>query len=494
MTLKRQLTVVVTVMLAVTMAAFAWLLVRTTRAELMKQLGDAAVGAAARDAPFPSNINPDESKSPPKGAAAVESVNSMDRGVNGGRRVARLLYDAKGELLNYEASGFSDAPDPIVNLPAMGSVEQRRMVNQLRIRRSDDGSIRYLVMTRAVRNGRIRFDAVSMESADRAVRRLGTIAILAGALATLGASVVTALTMRRTLRPVEEMVETSERIAAGDLTARVLEQKPGTEIGRLGGALNGMLATIERAISERDNKELELRHFIADASHELRTPITVVQGYSDLYRAGALADKSQLDKAMNRIDSQTARMSRLVQDLLLLANLERPNFITRTRTDVAALAAESVNEFALFANQYPTTLTSTGVAFADVDEQRIRQVLDNLLQNVREHTIVGTKVSVEVVSTADKVTIRVNNSGPGIDAEKCRYLFQRFWRADPTQGQALGASGLGLAITDSIVSAHGGTIDVRSNDLEGTTFTIVLPTQSLSGDSQNPAEDALNKL
>jgi two-component system, OmpR family, sensor kinase len=470
MTLKRQLTIAVTLLLGVTMAAFAWLLVRTTRSELTKQLGDAVTGAAARDAPFPSTSKRRKPSERPKVS------NSTDAGVNGGRRVARLLYDANGELLNYEASGFADQPDPIVNLPRIGSAEQLRMVDRLVTRQADDGSIRYLVMTRAVRDGRVRFDAASMESADRAVRRLTLIAVFGGALATLIASIVTAITMRRKLRPVEEMVATSEQIASGDLAARVPHQPPGSEIGRLGGALNGMLTTIEGALGERDDKERELRQFIADASHELRTPITVVQGYSDLYRSGALADKSQLDKAMNRIDAQTDRMSRLVHDLLLLANLERPDFIIRARTDIAGIASESVRDFAMLGSEYPATIKSLGSAYANVDPQRIRQVFDNLLRNVREHTELGTEVSVEIVSATDTVTIRVHNSGPGIATPDLKQMFQRFWRADPAEGQASGASGLGLAITESIVIAHGGTIGVQSNDLDGTTFTIELPT------------------
>jgi hypothetical protein len=164
MTLKRHLTIVVTLLLAVTMAAFAWLLVRTTRSELMKQLGDAVVGAAARDAPFPRNQA--AGREP---AARAKQEDPSDTGVNGGRRVARLLYDATGKLLNFEPSGFADEPDPIVNLPTVGSAEQLRMVDRLIIRRSDDGSIRYLVMTRAVRNNRVRFD----DRLDRGIATLG---------------------------------------------------------------------------------------------------------------------------------------------------------------------------------------------------------------------------------------------------------------------------------------------------------------------------------
>jgi signal transduction histidine kinase len=473
MTLQRRLTIMVTVVLAFTMASFAWLLVRTTRSELTRQLSDAVVGAAARDAPFPRNP-PSESKTGSPESAQREPKSSDD-GVTGGRRVARLLYSPDGTLLNYEPSGFSDQPDPIVDLPAIGSAEQLGMVDQLTIRRSKDGSIRYLVMTRAVRFGRIRFDAVSMQSADSAVRRLGLISMFGGAAATLLASLITALTMRKTLRPVEAMVATSEQIAAGDLAARVPHEAPGTEIGRLGVALNAMLSSIEGAIGERDEKEQELRQFIADASHELRTPITVVQGYSDLYRSGALADQKELDKAMDRIDRQTERMSRLVNDLLLLANLERPDFIVRMRVDIAELAAESVNDFKMLGEEYPASLISTGPTFAEVDPQRMRQVIDNLLQNIRGHTKPGTRATVKIVLDENTVGIQVHNSGPGIVPEHLKVMFRRFWQAEPTQTRTSGASGLGLAITESIVTAHGGTITVRSNDVEGTTFAIKLP-------------------
>jgi two-component system, OmpR family, sensor kinase len=430
-TLKRHLTVVVTFVMALTMAGFAWLLVRTTRAELTSQLSNAVVGAA-RDVRRPA----------PRQGGAVQSpaATPQSAGAPGGRRVARLLFEANGDLVDYQASGFPDQPDPRVQLPTIGSTEQQRMVDRLVVSPSVDGTIRYLVMTRVVQSDRVRFDAISMESADSAVRRLTLFAILSGALATLAASLVTAFTMRRTLRPVEEMVTISERIASGNLTARTTPTRPNSEIGRLGTALNSMLATIEGAIADRDDKELELRQFIADASHELRTPITVVQGYSDLYRQGALGTRADLDKAMERIESQTARMSRLVTDLLLLANLERPDFITREPTDVTLLATESISEFELVTDGYEVTMKSSGPAIADVDGERIRQVFDNLLRNVSEHTKPGTTVHIDVSSTDEAVTVKVIDSGPGIASEDCKHLFQRFWRADPANRLAAGSS------------------------------------------------------
>jgi two-component system, OmpR family, sensor kinase len=468
MTLKRRLTTIVILVLAITTAGFAWLLVHTARTELMRQLSDAVVGAAAKDAPFPLNPGPGGPTSRPK------RVKQTDLGVTGGRRVARLLFDAKGQLLNYEASGFADEPDPVVGLPIIGSAEQQAMIDELVVRKSADGSIRYLVMTRPVRNGRVRFDAVSMQSADNAVRRLTLAAVLSGALAAAGASVITALSIRRSLRPVEEMVTTSERIASGDLAARVPLQAGTTELGRLGGALNVMLATIEHALSQRDEKELELRRFIADASHELRTPVTVIQGYNDLYRSGALAEPMKLDKAMDRIGFQTERMARLVKDLLLLANLDRPEFIVRSKADLASIAAEAVSDFALVAPEYPATLRSAGPLLAEVDAQRIRQVFDNLLQNIRTHTTVGTAVVVEVVQDIHNVRLVIHNSGAGIKPTDLGRLFERFFRAEGDR--SADSSGLGLAIVESIVTAHDGTISVQSNDVDGTTFTITLPT------------------
>lgn len=495
MTIRRRLTVLVTIALAVTMAAFAWLLVRTTRRELHHQLGEAVIGAAARDTPIRSGRTrtrleeqqdkgvkvADDTGGPTRRGPIASNGNrpttSTDSGVSGGRRVARFLYSPTGDLIDFELSGFPDKPDPMVLLPKVGSVGQKAMVDRLEIRPSVDGTIRYTVMTRVVRDGRVRFDAISMETADAAVRRLALFALLGGGLVTVAASALTALMIRRTLRPVDEMVATSERIASGDLTARATTTGSETEIGRLGGAINSMLGTIEVAIEERDAKDFELRRFIADASHELRTPITVVRGYSDLYRSGALASKPELDKAMDRIDTQTERMSRLVQDLLLLANLERPDFIKRTRTDLAELASESISEFSMLTPDYPATLNVESPAFADVDGQRIRQVFDNLLRNVREHTKPGTKVAVAVAATGSSVRVQVHNTGPGIKAEDLEQLFNRFWRADATRGQSTGSSGLGLAITESIVNAHGGTINVSSNDEDGTTFTFELPKQ-----------------
>jgi two-component system, OmpR family, sensor kinase len=512
MTIRRRLTIVVTASLAVTMAAFAWLLVRSTRAELRNQLAQAVVGAAAKDGPFrgasaglgsaglgSAGLGSAGSQPRPRnsngsgGTNRTDTRNSLppnyqnDPGVSGGRRVARFLFAPTGELLNFEPSGFASSPDPTVNLPPIGSAEQRHMVDRLVVRPSEDGSIRYLVMTRNVLNQRVRFDAISMESADRAVRRLELFAGIGGTLATMAASVLTTLMIRRTLRPVDEMVTTSERIAAGDLTARSPENDRATEIGRLGLALNRMLETVETAIGERDEKETELRRFIADTSHELRTPITVVQGYSDLYRSGALADKAQLDKAMDRIENQAERMSRLVQDLLLLANLERPDFIRRERVDLTSLAKESLSEFAMLSPEYPTTLNAGPNVYLDGDSQRIRQVFDNLLRNISEHTSAGTNVCITISATNDLATVNVHNDGPAIDPEDCKHLFKRFWKGSPAKGTTGRTSGLGLAITESIVTAHGGTISVCSNQDSGTTFLIELPT-SVAQSHKTPTE------
>jgi two-component system, OmpR family, sensor kinase len=178
---------------------------------------------------------------------------------------------------------------------------------------------------------------------------------------------------------------------------------------------------------------------------------------------------------MGRIDSQTERMARLVNDLLLLANLDRPEFIARSTHDVAAIVADAVNDFTLVAPQYPTAFRSIGPALADVDPLRIRQVVDNLLHNIRTHTVAGTAATTDVVAVAGTVTLVINNGGPGIPPADLDRMFQRFWRS--SHDRSSDSSGLGLAIVESIVSAHDGTIKVRSNDHEGTTFTITIPTK-----------------
>lgn len=479
MTLRARLILLVISVLTITMSGFAWLLVRTERHELVRQVGDRVTSAAARDAGAPPLIRLPGTAARPRPrtipAPLSTDASSGTAGNPGGRQVATLLFAPDGTRLLADAAGFADRPDPLPELPAIGSAAQRHMVDRLTTVSSVDGSMRYLVMTRDVSDGNVRFDAGSLAGVDDAVSGLVRMAAVAGLFALVLASVISVLVLRRNFRPVDRMVSTAAAIAAGDLSARVPHEAPQTELGRLGTSLNTMLNTIEHAVAERDLKERELRQFVADASHELRTPLTAVRGYTDLYRSGALARPEELERAMSRIDGQATRMARLVDDLLLLANLDRVDFLRREPVDVRSIVAESAADFRAADSNHPITVVAPHEAPARVDADRVRQIVDNLLENVRVHTDAGTPVSVAVTADGDAVTIEVVDGGPGIDPEDRDRLFDRFWRADPSRARKTGGSGLGLSIVSSIVAAHGGTISVDAPPEGGAAFRVSLP-------------------
>ena len=456
--------------LMATMSAFAWLLVHTARTQFTAQIASRVTAAAARDQPvsaLPTGL--------PSRALPTREVDPN------GRQTATLLFAADGTARVADRSGFADRPDPLPKLPPIGSAAHLHMIDRLTIVSSVDGSLRYLVMARRVAAGDFRFDAGSLAAVDRAIARLKTTALLVGFAAVAVSGAVCAAVLRRNFRPVDRMVQTAAAIAGGDLTARVPDQSPRSELGHLGSSLNAMLATIERALAERDDKEHELRRFVADASHELRTPLTAILGYGDLYRVGALDERDELDTAMKRIAGQAARMSRLVDDLLLLANSDRPDFLRVGPSDVAAIVREAADDFRVAGPAYPLTLDAVGDTRAAVDPDRIRQVVDNLLANIRVHTNPGTSVHVSVSLVSGAIVVRVADDGPGIAPDDRAHLFERFWRADGSRARRTGGSGLGLAIAASIVAAHNGRIEVEPGT-PGTCIVVTIPvTTSLVG-------------
>jgi len=284
------------------------------------------------------------------------------------------------------------------------------------------------------------------------------------------------------------MGDTAGAIAAGDLTRRVKPAESRTEIGRLGLALNSMLAQIEAAFEERRASEDRLRRFVADASHELRTPLTSIRGYSELFRRGAGARPEDLAKSMRRIEAEASRMGVLVDDLLLLARLDQGRPLEREPVDVAKVATDAVDGARAIDPSRPIDLQVNGVASVIGDEGRLRQVIDNLLDNARVHTPPGTPVGVRVSSQADEVLLSVTDNGPGLPPEAADRVFERFYRGDPARSRETGGAGLGLSIVSAIVEAHGGTVTVSSPDGTGATFEVRLPASSGASEPGAPPD------
>jgi two-component system OmpR family sensor kinase len=293
--------------------------------------------------------------------------------------------------------------------------------------------------------------------------------------------IVSLVVLTRSLRPLRQIAATADAIAAGDLAARVSPAPKRSEIGRVATALNRMLAENEAAIAQRDATEERLRQFLADASHELRTPLTSIRGYAELFRRGAADNPKDLAKVMRAIEEEAARMSRLVEDLLLLARLDDARPLERQPVALDDLAERAI-EAARAAE--PGRLIQFEFAerplVIEGDEGRLRQVVDNLLANVRRHTPADAPAFISLRAVGDQVVLTVEDTGPGIADGDRELVFGRFARPDVASGEQ-GGVGLGLAIVRSIVTAHGGSIGIRSAHPHGAIFEVRLPLRSDSG-------------
>lgn len=315
---------------------------------------------------------------------------------------------------------------------------------------------------------------------------LGVGALLLVLLAALGYGVVL-----MGLRPLVDIERTAGAIASGDLSRRVDREDETTEVGRLGASLNVMLETIEHSFNEQVASENRLRQFLADASHELRTPVTSIRGYAELFRRGAAERPDDLALAMRRIEDESVRMGSLVDDLLLLARLDQGRPLEQEPVDLAIVAADGVADAEILAPDRQITLDVEGPLMVLGDDQRLRQVVSNLMQNAIRYTDPGVTITVSATTTDHKVALSIHDEGDGIDPEYLPRLFERFYRADPSRTRGSGGSGLGLSIVASIAEAHGGSVEAASTVGEGSTFTVILPLVDDGGHVVRASSDAM---
>jgi two-component system OmpR family sensor kinase len=279
------------------------------------------------------------------------------------------------------------------------------------------------------------------------------------------------------LRPLATVEATAERIAEGDLTARLPDLKPNTEVGRLVNTLNMMLGRIEESFAARVESESKLRRFVADASHELRTPITAIRGFAELHRQGAVTGEEKTKELIGRIENESKRMGSLVEDLLLLARLDQSRQMKSEPVNLSKLVSDAVESARAAGPNHPVNFNkSDDEIYALGDNDRIHQVVANLLANARTHTPVGTKIDVSVIQSEDGVRIRIADNGPGLSEKDQEQIFERFYRADPSRVRTDGeGTGLGLSIVDAVMRAHAGQVSVESELGKGATFTLFFP-------------------
>jgi two-component system OmpR family sensor kinase len=379
------------------------------------------------------------------------------------------LRDASGARVGDPyVIGYDEAPAAPA-LPA--DVPEREPIT---VGAEGDSGLRYRAEARGVPGGGAIVVAVPLSEADATLDRLLLVEglVIAGVLVLLG--VVASLVVRLTLRPLDRIGTAAGIIAGGDLSHRVEPATPRTEVGRLGLALNAMLDRLEEAFARREESEDRLRRFLADASHELRTPLASIRGYAELYRMGAARSPEDVEKAMGRIEDEAARMGVLVEDLLALARLDEVRDPVRRPVDVAALAADAVDDARAMAPGRPIDLDAPRGAIVAADPLELRQVLGNLLRNAVVHTPDGTAVEVAVGREDGEVRIEVRDHGPGLP-DGGAALFERFWRAEGGRQRGKAGAGLGLAIVAAIVERHHGRVDAADAPGGGARFTVTLP-------------------
>ena len=341
---------------------------------------------------------------------------------------------------------------------------------------------------------------LSTVGADATLRRLLTVELISGLVALLVVGFGGYLTLRAGLGPLR-------RLAAG---ARAVKPVSGREAGRrdstvdrdehnltlrseggsaevadLSAALTAMLDRIEASIAAQAAVDARLRRFVADASHELRTPLASIRGYAELLRRGALPDDEHRGQAAARIEAETARLAALLDDLLLLARLDEGRPLARERVDLVELVTDCLADFAVTApNRHIQTSLEDDARFVAGDVYRLRQVLVNLLTNVRMHTPATAPVTVSTCRDGESVMIEVVDGGPGIASDLVPLAFDRFARAGDGRSRGpdmTGGTGLGLAIVAGIVAAHGGSVSLAS-DADGTRVTVTLPAMDATSD------------
>ena len=279
------------------------------------------------------------------------------------------------------------------------------------------------------------------------------------------------------LRPLEDAEKTAGEIAAGNYSARMPETDPGTEVGRLVSSLNSMLSRIEKSFAIQNESEDKLRRFVADASHELRTPITAIRGFSELHRQGAVTGEKETTELLGRIENESKRMGSLVEDLLLLARLDQSRDMDSKPVDINKVVEDAVISARAAGPDHPVEfISSNDEIFTLGDEVRIHQVVANLLANARAHTPAGTPITVSLSTTDAGVEVTVADKGPGLSLEDQNRIFERFYRTDASRVRTgSDGSGLGLSIVDAVMRAHGGSVSVESTPGMGAVFTLLFP-------------------
>jgi two-component system OmpR family sensor kinase len=385
------------------------------------------------------------------------------------------LLGPEGKVVRRRTFSYGEAAPPPPTLPMhLPLTRQGAKPRLFTVHSSTGAGLRYRAIAVAVR-GDTAIVAVPLREVDQTLHRLVVVEALVGGGVIVALILLGWLVIRVGLRPLERIGRVTSEIALGDLSRRVEPSNQRTEVGRLGLSLNAMLGHIERAFSDRRQSEDRLRRFLADASHELRTPLASIRGYAELFRMGAAEDPATLKRAMTRIEAEAARMGVLVEDLLLLAQLDQAPEPRRIPVDLLELAEQAADDTRVIAPEREVQLHAGRSATVLGDPDQLRQLLANLTRNAIIHTPPGTAIELGLRVEGTSAVLEVRDHGPGLPPDAGPQLFDRFWRTEGGRTRGRGGAGLGLAIVQAIVSAHGGEVQARNAPGGGARFAVTLP-------------------
>jgi two-component system OmpR family sensor kinase len=388
------------------------------------------------------------------------------------------LLNPSGQVLAQDALSYSERTPPIPSLPAGLVRTATGNGGQAMLTASAAGhsSVRFRVLATQYEFAPYTLVvAIPLTDVTQTLRRLLLVEGIVTFTVLVGLGLLAWWIVRRELRPLDDMAVTAGAIAAGDLTRRVEHADSRTEVGRLGLALNTMLAQIEAAFARSQNSENALRRFLAQASHELRTPLSSIRGYAELFRRGAKERPEDLDLAMRRIEQEAARMGVLVEELLLLARLDEGRVLDREPVDLTQLAADAVADARIVAPGRDVSLEQSGPVVVSGDESRLRQVVTNLVVNALRHAGDEARVKVSTGVTDGRAVIEVSDDGVGMTSAVAGHVFEPFYRPKDERGQGEATTGLGLSIVAAIAEAHDGDVDLQTAPGQGARFRVRLP-------------------
>lgn len=344
----------------------------------------------------------------------------------------------------------------------------------------DDGDVNWRVLIVGIQGGEGSVAiATPLTRVDSTTAQVTLLMTVIGLCILMAVALLSWFAVRRAFRPLTRIEDTARAIAQGDLTRRIPHRGGRDEVASLSSSLNVMLSRIEQAFAARHASEVRMRRFVADASHELRTPLATVRGYAELYRVGGVRSEEDVDSAMRRIEHEATRMSRLVEDLLLLTRLDNQPSFERVPVDLTVLAADTVQDARVRAPERDIRVVplqgATGPVMTKGDDHSLRQVLLNLVGNAVAHTPEDASIEVGVGYVGTAAVVEVRDRGPGIPAEVADRVFERFFRADASRSRDKGGTGLGLAIVAAIIGSHRGRVRYQARDGGGAIFRVELP-------------------